>query len=102
MASLSILAHGVRVVESRARLPGFWNRNTVFVANLLGLFFENEEQTRMLASEVGEMDSYGGRVPDYFSPRGRALSRDGCSRVSMALFPCAVRVFSYSSAMMRW
>ncbi len=34
----------------------------VFVANLLGLFFGNEAKTRMLAEEVGEIDSYGGRL----------------------------------------
>lgn len=43
-------------------LPPFWDRNAVFVANLLGLFFGNEEETRLLAEEVGEVDSYGGRL----------------------------------------
>jgi len=52
----------IKVVESTDRLPSFWHDNAVFVANLLGLFFENEEQTKMLAEEVGEMDSYGGRL----------------------------------------
>lgn len=42
--------------------PRFWDRNVTFVANLLGLFFGNEEETRMLAREVGEVDSYGGRL----------------------------------------
>ncbi len=50
------------VVESIDKLPAFWDRNAVFVANLLGLFFENEEETKMLADEVGEVDSYGGRL----------------------------------------
>ncbi len=52
----------IQVIESTARLPSFWNENAVFVANLLGLFFGNEEETRMLAEEVGEVDSYGGRL----------------------------------------
>lgn len=43
-------------------LPGFWNQNAVFFANLLGLFFDNEAEARMLAEEVGEVDSYGGRL----------------------------------------
>lgn len=50
------------VVESIDKLPAFWNRNAAFVANLLGLFFENEEETEMLADVVGEVDSYGGRL----------------------------------------
>lgn len=43
-------------------LPAFWDRQVVFVANLLGLFFGNEDGTRALAREVGEVDSYGGRL----------------------------------------
>ncbi len=52
----------VEVVSAPGRLPKFWDRRAVFVANLLGLFFGNEEETRMLAEEVGEVDSYGGRL----------------------------------------
>lgn len=50
------------VVASTDRLPAFWNQNAAFVANLLGLFFGNKGQTRMLSDAVGEMDSYGGRL----------------------------------------
>ncbi|MEX2578418.1 MAG: hypothetical protein WD342_05105 [Verrucomicrobiales bacterium] len=55
-------ADSVEVIAAPGRLPVFPERNAVFVANLLGLFFGNEEQTRMLAEEVGELDSYGGRL----------------------------------------
>ncbi len=51
-----------RVVETGGALPPFWDRSAIFVANLLGLFFGNEEQTRTLARMVGEVDSYGGRL----------------------------------------
>lgn len=51
-----------RVIASPGRLPAFWDRRAVFVANLLGLFFGNEVETRALAEEVGEVDSYGGRL----------------------------------------
>lgn len=51
-----------RVVETGGELPPFWDRSAVFVANLLGLFFGNEEETQMLEDEVGEVDSYGGRL----------------------------------------
>jgi len=50
------------VIAIPGQLPAFPERNAVFVANLLGLFFGNDEQTRMLAEEVGEIDSYGGRL----------------------------------------
>ncbi|MFT5468550.1 MAG: hypothetical protein ACI8UO_003660 [Verrucomicrobiales bacterium] len=52
----------VKVVDTEGNLPPFWDRSAVFVANLLGLFFGNEEETQMLANEVGEIDSYGGRL----------------------------------------
>ncbi|MDF1861321.1 MAG: ATP-grasp domain-containing protein [Verrucomicrobiales bacterium] len=51
-----------RVVEAIGKTPGYWDRNVIFVANLMGLFFGNEEETQMLAAEVGEIDSYGGRL----------------------------------------
>lgn len=50
------------VIEAPGQLPEFWDRRAVFVANLLGLFFGNEAQTQCLADEVGEVDSYGGRL----------------------------------------
>jgi hypothetical protein len=50
------------LVVNPGHLPPFWDRNATFVANLLGLFFGNEEKTRLLAEEVGEVDSYGGRL----------------------------------------
>jgi hypothetical protein len=44
------------------RLPGFWQRDVTFFANLLSLFFGNEGGTASLRKEVGEIDSYGGRL----------------------------------------
>ncbi len=52
----------VRVIANPGRLPVFWDRRAVFVANLLGLFFGNDAETRALSAEVGEVDSYGGRL----------------------------------------
>lgn len=52
----------VAVLDTIGRTPQFWDRNVIFFANLLGLFFGNEEQTQMLSDEVGEVDSYGGRL----------------------------------------
>ncbi len=50
----------VRVVIGQQ--PSYWNRNVAFIANLLGMFFGNAEETRMLEDTVGEVDSYGGRL----------------------------------------
>lgn len=57
-----MVANQVETIAEPGRLPTFPKRNGVFVANLLGLFFGNDEQTQMLADEVGELDSYGGRL----------------------------------------
>jgi len=51
-----------RIIATPGRLPEFPQRSVVFVANLLGLFFGNREKTRLLAEQVGEVDSYGGRL----------------------------------------
>ncbi len=59
---MSDSSSAVPVIDSPGRLPRFRQRDTVFVANLMALFFGNEEETRMLAQEVGELDSYGGRL----------------------------------------
>jgi len=42
--------------------PGFPDRSVLFFANLLGLFFGNRVETQCLADEVGDLDSYGGRL----------------------------------------
>lgn len=52
----------MQVIDTIGSSPEFWDRNVIFVANLMGLFFENEEETQMLAEEVGEVASYGGRL----------------------------------------
>lgn len=44
------------------RNPPFWDRNVIYFANLKSLFFGNGEQTEELARQVGEIDSYGGRL----------------------------------------
>ncbi|MFG0291240.1 MAG: hypothetical protein ACF8CQ_23960 [Rhodopirellula sp. JB044] len=49
-------------VDTRGQMPPMWPRRAVFFANLLALFFGNEEQTRVLSEEVGELDSYSARL----------------------------------------
>lgn len=43
-------------------LPPLWDRRVVFVANLLGLFFGNANETGELQRQVGTIESYGGRL----------------------------------------
>ena len=43
-------------------LPAFWDQSVVFFANLLALFYGNEEETAVLSREIGNVESYGGRL----------------------------------------
>ncbi len=43
-------------------LPPLWERQAVFVANLLALFFGNEHETEALRKTVGTLETYGGRL----------------------------------------
>lgn len=52
----------VPVVDTKGKLPQFWAADVIFFANLLELFFGNEEKTNELEDIVGEVDSYGGRL----------------------------------------
>ncbi|TWT59190.1 hypothetical protein [Allorhodopirellula solitaria] len=51
-----------RFVDTHGQLPPMWPRRTIFFANLLSLFFGNADQTRVLADEIGELDSYSNRL----------------------------------------
>lgn len=50
------------VIDTGGRVHPFWDQSVLFVANLLALFFGNEDQTRLLQSEIQGADSYGGRL----------------------------------------
>ncbi len=52
----------ITFVDTHGQLPPLWSRRVAFFANLLALFFGNEQQTQALVDEVGEIDSYGGRL----------------------------------------
>lgn len=55
-------ANAPLVKDTQLRLPPFWQREVVFFGNLRSLFFGNEVQVVQLAEEVGEIDTYGGRL----------------------------------------
>ncbi len=44
------------------QLPLFWDRSVVFFANLLALFFGNKDAIQELATQVGQIETYGGRL----------------------------------------
>jgi len=48
--------------DTQSQIPEFWDRNVLFFANLMSLFFGNEVELEELSSMVGEVDSYGGRL----------------------------------------
>lgn len=62
MKNVTPIQEDVEFVDTNGRLPPMWPRQVTFFANLLALFFGNEEQTRSLAEEVGEIDSYSARL----------------------------------------
>lgn len=51
------------VIEALGRVPDFWrDRGVIFVANLMAMFFGNEEETGLLRREIAGADTYGGRL----------------------------------------
>jgi len=52
----------VEVLKIPGEMPQVWDRNVIFFANILSLFFGNEKQTNLLIKEVGALGSYGGRL----------------------------------------
>lgn len=61
-AALTSPTSAIPSTVTGCHLPPFRPRRAAFVANLLSLFFGNEEETRLLQEEVGGIESYGGRL----------------------------------------
>lgn len=59
---MSTIEKEIRFVDTHGELPPLWPQSVTFFANLLALFYGNEEQTDSLSAEVGEIDSYGARL----------------------------------------
>ncbi len=49
-------------VDTGGAMPPMWPRRVMFFANLLAIFFGNDEQTAALRAVVGEIDSYSARL----------------------------------------
>jgi len=43
-------------------MPRFWNRSSIFFANLLSIFYGNKGETETLRQQVGGLETYGGRL----------------------------------------
>ena len=43
------------VIDTGGQLHAFWDHSVLFVANLLALFFGNEEETRRFWEEYGKL-----------------------------------------------
>lgn len=52
----------IQVERAIGKFPPVWERNVVFVANLLSLFFGNQRETEVLRRQVGALETYGGRL----------------------------------------
>ncbi len=58
-------------------LPAFWDQSVVFFANLLALFYGNEEETAALSQENGKayrLDARSSTYPQYRQPTDRAAT----------------------------
>ncbi len=61
--ALPPLPNSPLVVNTQSHTPRFWeNESVLFIANLMAMFFGNEEETRLLQKEVVGWESYGGRL----------------------------------------
>lgn len=57
------LPGGPLVVQTQGYTPHLWqDRSAIFFANVLALFFGNEEQTDVLRQEISQPESYGFRI----------------------------------------
>ena len=52
----------LKVQKIPGDLPKGWERDVVFFANILSLFYGNQSETKVLREKVGTLESYGGRL----------------------------------------
>jgi hypothetical protein len=63
MSDPNPLPGGPLVVQTQGYTPRLWrDQSVIFIANLLALFFGNEDQTSLLEREVSGVESYGARL----------------------------------------
>jgi hypothetical protein len=52
----------VEIKSMPGKLPAFWNRSVIFFANMLSIFYENCDETENLRQQIGNLETYGGRL----------------------------------------
>jgi len=52
----------VEIKNIPGQLPAFWNRNVIFFANMLSIFYDNIDGLNRLKQQIRGVDTYGGRL----------------------------------------
>ncbi len=52
----------VEIKSMPGQLPTFWNRSVIFFANMCSIFYENCGGLEKLKQQVGNLETYGGRL----------------------------------------
>ncbi len=52
----------IEIKNISGQLPEFWNRNVIFFANTLSIFFDNTDGLNKLKQQIKGVDTYGGRL----------------------------------------
>lgn len=52
----------IAINKQLGKKPKGWDQSVIFFANILGLFFGNEQEAQVLTREVGSLESYGSRL----------------------------------------
>ncbi|MCP4413544.1 MAG: hypothetical protein GY808_13380, partial [Gammaproteobacteria bacterium] len=52
----------IEIKNISGRLPEFWNRDVIFFANTLSIFYDNIDGLNILKQQIKGVDTYGGRL----------------------------------------
>ena len=52
----------VEIKNIPGQLPPFWDRNVIFFANMLSIFYDNVDGLNSLKQQIRGVDTYGGRL----------------------------------------
>ena len=52
----------LQIYKNPGQLPTFWDDSVIFFANILSLFYGNEEERQALIDKVGTLETYGSRL----------------------------------------
>ena len=52
----------VEVKTRPGQLPTFWDRDVIFFANMLSIFYDNHDELERLRQQIMGVETYGGRL----------------------------------------